>query len=70
MLIDNLSLHHSYVVKDWAAEAGLRLLYNAPYSSPYNPIEWLWAFAKHVFYRDEMMIEREMKYNDVESRVI
>lgn len=70
MLIDNLSLHHSNVVKEWAENAGLRLLFNAPYSSQYNPIEQLWGLAKRNFYRDEMVVEKEMKYCDVETNVI
>jgi len=69
MFLDNLRLHHGIAVKEWADKEGLRLLFNAPYSSPYNPIEWLWAFSKRKFYRDEMVIEKELKYADVEAYV-
>lgn len=50
MFLDNLRVHHSHIVKAWAAERGLHLLFNAPYSCTFNPIETLWAFSKRRFY--------------------
>ena len=69
MLLDNLSVHRSHVVRDWAENRGMHLLFNAPYSCQFNPIEWLWGFAKHEFYRDIMLVEKKLTFTAVEARV-
>lgn len=49
VFLDNLSVHRSKVVKDFAAANRIKLIYNAAYSSEYNPIERLFAVCKHKF---------------------
>ena len=49
LFIDNLPMHHMYVIKDKAKYLGLGLVYNGTYSSEFNPIEILWANAKRKF---------------------
>ena len=70
MFLDNLSVHHSLVVKDWAAAHGLELLFNAPYSSEFNPIELLWAFSKRSFYDDEAVVQASWRYQQVRQQVV
>ncbi len=69
MFLDNLLVHKSRVVQEFTAETGLKLLFNAPYSCTYNPIESLWAYAKRKFFREEVLIRREQKFPDIERRV-
>ena len=49
LAVDNLPVHHTATVKDYCAPAGIRLLYLPIYSSPFNPIEHLWAYSKQRF---------------------
>lgn len=49
MLLDNLKIHHMYCVKRKADRMRLELLFNGTYSSTFNPIERLWAWAKQRF---------------------
>ena len=49
MLVDNLAVHRTKLVRDYAASHGIELLFNGTYSSNYNPIERLWAWSKHRF---------------------
>ena len=46
VFVDNLRMHHSAVVKETAAQLNCELIYNAPYSSEFNPIERFWAYSK------------------------
>ena len=46
LFIDNLAMHHMKAVKRFAEEKDINLLFNAIYSSEYNPVERLWLFAK------------------------
>jgi len=46
VFLDNLKLHHAQHIKAFARSLNLHLIFNASYSSEYNPIERLWAFAK------------------------
>ncbi len=68
MFLDNLNVHHSNDVKRWAQREGLHLLFNAPYSCRFNPIETLWAFAKKPFFNEELMIYDKLRWGDVEER--
>ena len=52
VFLDNLNIHHSYIVKERARINRQELIFNAAYSSEINPIERLWALAKRIFARD------------------
>lgn len=52
VLVDNLSVHRTHSVRDYAAANNQELVFNAPYSSEYNPVEQLWAHAKKYFRRE------------------
>ena len=49
LLVDNLSVHRKPCVKRHAEKLHIELLYNATYSSTYNPIERIWAWSKQRF---------------------
>jgi transposase len=49
VVLDNLSVHHSHKVRDYAERNNTVLVFNAPYSSEYNPIERYWALSKRIF---------------------
>ena len=49
LFVDNLRLHHMKSVQRYAEENDINLLFNAIYSSEYNPVEILWLFAKRKF---------------------
>ena len=59
LFLDNLKVHHNAEVKEWCRRRGLELLFNAPYSCTYNPIEWLWAYSKKHFYQEEAIITKK-----------
>lgn len=64
VFLDNLSFHHSRVVLERARKNKQEFIFNAAYSSVYNPIERLWAIAKRQFARD---LITEANYNDKEQ---
>ena len=49
LLVDNLSVHRKLCVRRHAERLHIELLYNATYSSTFNPIERLWAWSKQRF---------------------
>ena len=49
LVIDNLPMHHMKTIRAHAEERNVELVFNAPYSSPYNPIEVLWGYSKRLF---------------------
>lgn len=51
LLLDNVSFHHSHVVKQFATDKNLILLYVPPYSPWYNPIEGVFSIIKRHFYK-------------------
>jgi transposase len=53
VLLDNVRFHHSRVVKDFAREAALQLLYVPPYSPWFNPIEYCFSIVKRAYVRCE-----------------
>ena len=57
IFLDNLSVHRSRTVRQYCTRRGIRLVFNAPYSSEYNPVERLWALAKREFRRDMINVE-------------
>jgi transposase len=48
-MLDNLRLHHSKVVIERCRKYNIEIIFNAPYSSEYNPVERLWCYAKNHF---------------------
>ena len=50
VLLDNVSFHHSNLVKTLAASKGWYLLYTPPYSPWFNPIEGLFSVVKRHYY--------------------
>ena len=49
VLLDNHSAHHSGFVKDFCTFIGMKLLFMPAYSSPYNPMEFVWGTVKRRF---------------------
>ena len=58
VFLDNLRLHHTQQIKAFAHSHNVRLVFNASYSSEYNPIERLWALSKRMFSR--LLISEKM----------
>ena len=52
IILDNLQVHHTHLVRNNAEENNQVLIFNASYSSHLNPIERLWAVAKRQFIKD------------------
>jgi transposase len=44
--------HHTNIVKEFAENIGLEILFIPPTSSPLNPIERIWALFKFQFRRN------------------
>jgi transposase len=53
VLLDNVSFHHSKVVKALFATKGLIALYTPPYSPWFNPIELCFSIVKRTFATDQ-----------------
>ena len=51
IFLDNLRVHYSLRVRQYCRENKIELVFNAAYSSEYNPIERLWALSKRIFQR-------------------
>jgi transposase len=49
LIMDNSTVHHAIVLKEYAAKSGgrLRLYFLPPYSPDLNPDEWVWKNVKH-----------------------
>jgi transposase len=50
VLLDNVSFHHSKLIKTFAESKGWHLLYTPPYSPWFNPIEGLFSVVKRHYY--------------------
>jgi len=46
LLLDNARIHHSKIVKEYMEHISHKLIYNAPYSPEYNPIEKVFSKIK------------------------
>ena len=51
LLLDNVAFHHSNVIKEFANEQNLILLYTPPYSPWFNPIEGIFSIVKRHYYK-------------------
>lgn len=60
LVVDNLAMHYTRRVHNFADETGISLLFNVTYSSENNPIEILWAFSKRRF-RAELITFSDFK---------
>ena len=45
LFLDNASIHHSKIFKEYCKNNKINIIYNTPYSPEYNPIEIM--FSKH-----------------------
>ncbi len=48
LLVDNVRIHHSTIVKDYIKTTSNKLLFNAPYSPEFNPIEHVFSKFKGI----------------------
>ncbi|HEY9283101.1 MAG TPA: transposase [Pyrinomonadaceae bacterium] len=46
MVLDNLSAHHASRIEEVAAGRGARVIWLAPYSPDFSPIELMWSKIK------------------------
>lgn len=51
LLIDNVSFHHSKIIKDFVKSKNCNILYNVPYSPIFNPIEGIFSIVKRAYYK-------------------
>jgi len=51
ILLDNVSFHHSKLVREIAEGKGWELLFTPPYSPVFNPVEGVFSVAKRTFRR-------------------
>ena len=49
IVLDNHASHHSHMLRDFAEENSLHLLFLPSYSSVLNPVERVWAWTKQMF---------------------
>jgi transposase len=49
VLLDNVSFHHSKVVKELFVSKGIEALYTPPYSPWFNPIELCFSIVKRAY---------------------
>jgi transposase len=53
IILDNVRFHHSKLVKEYASQAGIDLLYVPPYCPWFNPIEFCFSVVKRAYIRCE-----------------
>jgi transposase len=56
LLIDNVSFHHSKIVKEYINEKGWISLYTPPYSPWFNPIENIFGIIKNQYRKNKNII--------------
>jgi transposase len=49
LLLDNARIHHNKDLKSYCIDNNIKLLYNAPYTPEYNPIEYVFSKMKTYF---------------------
>jgi transposase len=70
IFLDNLRLHHMKNIKAEARRRNQELVFNASYSSEFNPVERLWALAKHRFSRDIVTESTWKSQAEIEAIVV
>lgn len=61
LLLDNARIHHNKNLKDFCIENNITLLYNAPYTPEFNPIEYMFSTMKTHF--------RNINHDDLMSAI-
>lgn len=51
LILDNARIHHRQTLQEIVEAAGCRILYLAPYSPDFNPIELVWSWLKEAVRR-------------------
>ncbi len=69
VLVDNLGVHRTKRVRAHCTENNQELIFNAPYSSEYNPVEQLWAHSKRYFQRELLDVVDFKRQNVVEAMI-
>ena len=57
LFLDNLSVHHTDVVKEVCKDLDIKLIFNMPYSPDTNPIESTFSVVKNAYKRARMNLE-------------
>lgn len=65
ILLDNISFHHSQVVKTLCLENKWNLLYTPPYSPQFNPIEGIFSIIKRTYYKTGLI---ENSFKEVQQK--
>jgi transposase len=52
ILLDNVSFHHSIIVREAVKTKGFEMLFTPPYSPWFNPIEGVFSIIKRNFYQN------------------
>ena len=63
LLIDNVSFHHSKMVKEYITEKGWISLYTPPYSPWFNPIENIFGIIKNQYRKNKNIISSFLYVN-------
>lgn len=61
LVMDNASIHHGAKVKQMCREAGVKLVYTAPYFPEHNPIEEYFAEVKRFIKREWEVWEQDQR---------
>ena len=67
VLIDNVSFHHSKIIKKYAEQRHWNLLYTPPYSPWFNPIENIFAVVKNHYRKNKSIDDA---FNSIKSSAI
>lgn len=67
ILLDNVSFHHSKIIKNYASDKKWNLLYIPPYSPWFNPIENVFSIIKNHYRKNK---DINMSFNNITSDII
>jgi transposase len=70
---DNCSVHHSKLVKKFAEEQDIVVIFNIPYSPQYNPIEVVWSLVKQKYKKaklESLMTHSKINHQQVVKRCL
>ena len=60
IFLDNASIHHSKDFKQYTKETKMHVLYNVPYNSDKNPVEYVFSLLRKVLERSEFTTINEL----------
>jgi len=69
LFLDNLRLHHSKLVATKCALHNIEIVFNASYSSEYNPVEVLWLLSKQIF-RTKLIDIKDFKNSVLLQKIV